>query len=74
MPNLLAVSWWVPFASTLFVVAVAATVSYCVTWRFKRADRTRATLGCADAEWPNTETQAVVPYDERIQRNAEGCA
>jgi hypothetical protein len=38
MPILLAVSWWVPSVSALFVALVAATVSYSVTWRFKRAD------------------------------------
>jgi hypothetical protein len=30
-------AWWVPLATALFVALVAATVSYCVTWRFTRA-------------------------------------
>jgi hypothetical protein len=35
---LLATAWWVPLATALVVSLVAATVSYAVTWRFKRAD------------------------------------
>lgn len=38
VPGLLLVAWWVPFTTALVVSLVAATVSYAVTWRFKRAD------------------------------------
>jgi hypothetical protein len=34
-------AWWIPVAAALFVALVAAVVSYCAAWLFKRADVNR---------------------------------
>jgi hypothetical protein len=72
MPGLLAVSAWVPPASALFVALVAAIVSYCVTWRFKRADIDRDN-GIRAADLVD-EAERIASWRDRFDAQPEGGA
>jgi hypothetical protein len=65
-------AWWIPVAAALFVALVAAVVSYCASWLFKRADVNReSTSRVADLVY---EAEQLVARPEQYAAAPEGGA